>query len=80
MGTFLATLLFFLLAMLGLAIGYLLTGKRLKGSCGGLPAAMAKYGADADIPEFCPVCQRPTAELDGTCGKEQSDASSRGRP
>ena len=66
-GIFLVTLLFFMLAVLGLAIGYLVTGKRLKGSCGGLPAAMAKSGVE--VPEFCPVCSKPTAELKGECGK-----------
>ena len=67
MDIFLATLAFFLLAVLGLSIGFIVTGKRLKGSCGGLPAAMAKGEA---APDFCPVCQKPTADLEGACGKK----------
>ena len=69
MDIFLATLFFFLLATLGLSVGFLVTGKRLKGSCGGLPAAMAKGEA---VPDFCPVCQKPTIDLEGDCGKKSS--------
>lgn len=67
MEMFLATLLFFLLAVLGLSIGFLITGKRLQGSCGGLPAVMAKGG---EVPKFCPVCQKPTVDLEGVCGRK----------
>ena len=71
MGVFLATLLFFLIAVLGLSVGFLLTGKCLKGSCGGLPAARAKSG---EMPDFCPVCQKPTTDLESGCGKSEKRA------
>lgn len=43
----LITFVVFMLAFAGLALGYLLAGKRLKGSCGGV-------GDSA-----CGVCERP---------------------
>ena len=39
MDTFLATLLLFGAAMLAMAVGVLISGRRLKGSCGGIGRA-----------------------------------------
>lgn len=56
MQTFLFTFAFFAVVMIGMSLGVMLMGKRIKGSCGGLNAI-----ADAD---HCLVCKRkstPTA-------------------
>jgi uncharacterized protein len=50
MATFLATFLVFTLAVTGLAIGWLVAEKKLKGSCGGLGSAA------------CGVCAKPCEE------------------
>ena len=50
MATFVFTFLFLLAIMLAMALGVILMGKRIKGSCGGLNAVS---GAD-----HCLVCKR----------------------
>ncbi|MCH2096283.1 MAG: (Na+)-NQR maturation NqrM [Rhodobacteraceae bacterium] len=50
MATFLLTFVLLLLIMLGMALGVLLMGRRIKGSCGGLNAI-----GDADQ---CLVCNK----------------------
>jgi len=49
----LVTLAFVSLAMLGMAIGVMLTGKRIKGSCGGIGAVMNDKGE-----KHCGICGR----------------------
>lgn len=55
MATFLVTFGVFALAALGLGVGWLLSGRELKGSCGGLAAASG---------EPCPVCGGRPADCD----------------
>jgi hypothetical protein len=50
MQTFLFTFAFFAVVMIGMSLGVMLMGKRIKGSCGGLNAI-----ADAD---HCLVCKK----------------------
>lgn len=50
MQTFLFTFGFFAVVMIGMSLGVMLMGKRIKGSCGGLNAI-----ADAD---HCLVCKK----------------------
>lgn len=50
MQTFLFTFAFFSVVMIGMSLGVMLMGKRIKGSCGGLNAI-----ADAD---HCLVCKK----------------------
>ena len=50
MATFAFAFVFLLIIMLGMALGVMLMGKRIKGSCGGLNAIS---GAD-----HCVVCKR----------------------
>ena len=50
MATFVFTFVFLLITMLAMALGVILMGKRIKGSCGGLNAVS---GAD-----HCLVCKR----------------------
>ena len=50
MATFVFAFVFLLVTMLGMALGVMLMGKRIKGSCGGLNAVS---GAD-----HCLVCKR----------------------
>ena len=62
----LATLVIVGLALLGMAIGVMLTGKRIKGSCGGIGAAMNEKGE-----RVCGICgQEVSAIPDGSCVEE----------
>lgn len=45
MQTFILVLIIALISILGLALGYLLSGKELQGSCGGLGAMFGKCDA-----------------------------------
>ena len=51
MEVFIITLLVFIVACLGLAIGVMVKGKPLKGSCGGLNNLTTKDGK-----EYCDIC------------------------
>jgi hypothetical protein len=51
MTTFLAVLVLMVLALLGMAVGVLLGGKRLAGSCGGLSAVTNENGE-----KVCGIC------------------------
>ena len=62
----LVTLAFVSLAMLGMAIGVMLTGKRIKGSCGGIGVAMNEDGE-----AFCGICGQEVSGLpEGSCKEE----------
>jgi len=56
---FLVTLALMTLALLGMAIGVLVAGKRLKGSCGGLSAAMNASGE-----RVCGICGQEVGSID----------------
>ncbi len=57
---FLIALGVFLIAVVGMAIGVIVSNKRIKGSCGGL-AAMK----DANGRSICDVCTKPSPDCTG---------------
>lgn len=59
MSTFIAGFVIFMLAFLGLAVGWLFAGKRLKGSCGGING------------DGCSVCERPCEERERAMQQRQ---------
>lgn len=69
MTTFLIAFVVFALAIAGLAIGVIISNKRITGSCGGLNLI--------DGQNQCTVCGAPVREDDrlrgriGACGREQ---------
>ena len=63
MKTFAAVLVLMVLALLGMAIGVMLGGKRIKGSCGGVGAAMNEDGE-----KVCGICGQGACEKDLTTG------------
>jgi len=69
MKTFLAVLVLMVLALLGMGIGVLLGGKRLKGSCGGLSAVTNEDGE-----KVCGICGQGV----GSC--EEPDLAASARP
>lgn len=56
MKIFLVTLVFFGLAAAGMAIGVIVSNRRIKGSCGGLAGVMDENGEP-----YCELCGRPAA-------------------
>ena len=74
MKTFLAVLILMGLSLLGMALGMLLGGKCLKGSCGGLSAVTNEDGATV-----CGICGKDVAEVViGSC--EESNRPARTSP
>jgi hypothetical protein len=62
MTTFLAVLILMVLALVGMAAGVLLGGRRLKGSCGGLSAVTNEHGE-----QVCGICGQGV----GTCDESE---------
>ena len=60
MKLFLVTAAVFLLAILGMAVGVILSNRRLRGSCGGLAGR-----EDAQGPTACDLCTAPSKEYAG---------------
>lgn len=58
MKIFLITFCFFLLVILGMALGYIFKRREIKGSCGGITALGMEKACDCDTP-----CARRKAEL-----------------
>lgn len=57
MTTFLITLAVFAVALGGMAIGVMLSGRRIKGSCGGLSSFKDREGNSV-----CEACTNPSTE------------------
>ncbi|MEM8886244.1 MAG: ApbE family protein [Planctomycetota bacterium] len=57
--TFLAIFVVMALALVGMGAGVLLGGRRLKGSCGGMSAAMNEKGE-----QVCGICGQDVAGVD----------------
>ncbi len=72
--TLIVAFILILLACLGLAIGWLLTGKtRLRGSCGGIAGKKRDDSCDRDI--TCGLCGRKGAEEEPTGEEEEQQKS-----
>jgi hypothetical protein len=48
------TLAVFAIAMIAMALGVMITGRRLQGSCGGLATGSCVCKAEGVVPEDCP--------------------------
>lgn len=60
MQAFFITLGVFVIALIGMAVGVLISGRRIKGSCGGLAGFK-----DADGNSICDACTNPSPECSG---------------
>ena len=69
--TFLAALVVFVLALVAMAVGVIISNKRLKGSCGGLAGMTDGEGKTA-----CDLCAIPSAECRGERAESDSAAVS----
>ena len=58
MAQFLLTMAVFLLAVLGMSLGVIFTGKRLAGSCGNASRELMKAG----VANACDFCEKPQEE------------------
>ncbi len=63
--TFLLTLVVFVVALIGMAIGVLVSNRRIKGSCGGLAGFK-----DSDGNSICDACTNPAPECRGERARE----------
>jgi hypothetical protein len=61
MTVLLLTLLAFLVVMAAMAIGVMLTGRRLQGSCGGLATGSCPCKREGIAPQACPRKTGPSA-------------------
>jgi hypothetical protein len=57
MTTYLVTLVVFVVALAGMAIGVMLSGRRIKGTCGGLSSYK-----DRDGNSVCEACTNPSTD------------------
>lgn len=60
MNTFLITLAVFLIALTGMAVGVILSNRKIKGSCGGLAGMKDSAGNSV-----CDSCTKPSPECAG---------------
>jgi hypothetical protein len=68
MKIFLATLVVFALAIVGMAIGVLVSNRRIKGSCGGMAGLK-----DHDGKSVCEICTNPSPECTGENARSESN-------
>jgi len=61
MNTFIITISAFIVAFTGMAIGVIISNKRIKGSCGGIGALMG--GSACDICELQDKCEKSGKEI-----------------
>ncbi len=69
------TLLVFLVAFAGMAVGVIISNKRIKGSCGGIANIMGKSGCDAcDLKDKCKATGKEICEEgdDDACDTAQT--------
>ncbi len=70
MTLYLITFLFFGLAVAAMAVGVMITGRRIKGSCGGLNSLVT----DAAGKQSCSVCGLSYEEqVEGGCGEDSPE-------
>ncbi|MDA1016174.1 MAG: (Na+)-NQR maturation NqrM [Planctomycetota bacterium] len=74
MTTFLSSLVVFALAITGMAIGVIVSNRRLKGTCGGL-AGMT----DSEGHSICESCITPATDCD-RAGSRSAEADNAGAP
>ena len=67
---FLAAAIVFLLAIGGMAVGVIISNRRLKGSCGGLAGMKDGAGQTA-----CDLCAIPSAECRGEGAQAQAEST-----
>lgn len=70
---FLAAFLVFAVAIVGMAIGVILSRKRLKGSCGGLASLRDEHGRT-----MCEACTNPSPECTGENADQKSSRRGKG--
>ncbi len=70
MTLYLITFLFFGLAVAAMAVGVMITGRRIKGSCGGLNNLVT----DASGKQGCSICGATYEEqVEGGCGEDSPE-------
>lgn len=69
MNTFLVTLTVFAIALAGMAVGVILSNKRIKGSCGGLNNFKDSVGNP-----ICDACTKPSPDCQGKPDEVATDA------
>jgi hypothetical protein len=73
MTSFVAAFVLFLLAVAGMAVGVLLKGKRLSGSCGGRGPDGRPLGECLCARENRPTCDSPPADLFDTAPEPEPE-------
>ncbi|MEO0531560.1 MAG: (Na+)-NQR maturation NqrM [Planctomycetota bacterium] len=67
MNTFLVTLAVFLVALAGMAVGVIISNRRIKGSCGGLAGFK-----DAQGNSICDACTKPSPDCRGERAEQEA--------
>ena len=68
MNTFLITLAVFLVALAGMAVGVIISNRRIKGSCGGLNNFKDSVGNP-----ICDACTNPSPTCRGERAKQEAE-------
>lgn len=67
MNTFLVTLAVFLIALAGMAVGVIVSNRRIRGSCGGLAGFK-----DSEGNSICDACTKPSPDCAGKPGETEA--------